>query len=74
MHSNVEKRSGYKSTMNRFLVTDSNTTTTGRKRPAIPLFMDGNDFHTLLCRQFYSFALSCLFSVNMLVAFISLLT
>ena len=39
MHSNEEKtcRSAYKSMMNRFLVNNSNNTTTGRTRPAITL-------------------------------------
>ena len=39
----------------------------------LPFFMDGNDFHALLCRRFYSFAHSYLFSVNTRVAFISLI-
>ena len=39
----------------------------------LPFFMDGNDFHMLLCKRFYSFAHSCLFSVNMRLAFISLI-
>ena len=35
---------------------------------------DGNDFRALLCKRFYSFSHSCLFSVTTRVAFISLIT
>ena len=40
----------------------------------LPFLTDGNDFQALLCNRFYTFAHSCLFSVNMRVAFISLIT
>ena len=40
----------------------------------LPFFINGNDFYALLCRRFYSFAHSCLFSVNTCIAFISLTT
>ena len=36
--------------------------------------MDGNNFHALLCRRFYSFAHSCLFNVNTRVAYMLLIT
>ena len=39
----------------------------------LPFFADSIDFHALLCRRFYSFAHRCLSSVNMHVAFITLI-
>ena len=39
----------------------------------LPFSMDDYDFHALLCSRFYSFAHSCLFSINTHVAFISLI-